>query len=265
MFHSRAILALTLISLSWTSVTARAATLNTTMSVGATYDLAGNTQSSSSFINDGTPHIYRVDIFGQVSGLATNESFGAELYNLTLSGSSLSRNTVSAPGADLQTPKPNYVANNPALVNIADGATFAPIPNYYSGGQNADLGTPTTDLQGILAAIDNTNIGNTVNATTHAPVTDPRQSIGVGAPFWLGSVYLQWLGNANAALLLQHDEFSAVNSQTHQLGTVTSLPDVALNFVPVPEPAGICLFLIGAAMIGLKRRTRSSSRADRVS
>ncbi len=123
MFHSRAIVALTLISLSWTSVTARAATLSTTMSVGATYDLAGNTQSSSSLINDGTPHIYRVDIFGQVSGLATNESFGAELYNLTLSGSSLSRNTVSAPGADLQTPKPNYVANNPALVNIADGTT----------------------------------------------------------------------------------------------------------------------------------------------
>ena len=124
MFHSRTILALTLISLAWTSINARAATLNTTMSVGATYDLAGNTQSSSSFINDGAPHIYRVDIFGQVSGLATNESFGAELYNLTLSGSSLSRNTVSAPGADLQTPKPNYVANNPALVNIADGADF---------------------------------------------------------------------------------------------------------------------------------------------
>ena len=128
MFHSRTILALTLISLAWTSITARAATLNTTMSVGATYDLAGNTQSSSSFINDGTPHIYRIDIFGQVSGLATNESFGAELYNLTLSGSSLSRNTVSAPGADLQTPKPNYVANNPALVNIADGATLRRFP-----------------------------------------------------------------------------------------------------------------------------------------
>ena len=104
-----------------------------------------------------------------------------------------------------------------------------------------------------------------MNATTHAPVTDSRQSIGVGAPFWLGSVYLKWLGNANAALLLQNDEFSAVNSQTHQLGTVTSLPDVALNFVPVPEPAGICLFLVGAVMIGFKRRARGSSGADRVS
>jgi hypothetical protein len=263
MIHLRTILALTIFALSWPSITAKGATLSTTMSVGATYDLAGNTQSSNSFINDGASHIYRVDIFGQVSGLATNESFGGELYNLTLSGSSLSRNTVSAPGADLQTPKPNYVANNPALVNIADGTTFAPIPNYYFGGQNADLGSSTTDLQGILASIDITNVGNAVNATTHAPVTDPRQSIGVGAPFWLGSVYLKWLGNANATLLLQNDQFTAVNSQTHQLGTVTNLPDVAFNFVPVPEPAGICLFLIGAVMVGLKRRDRSLARANR--
>jgi hypothetical protein len=44
-------------------------------------------------------------------GLAANQSFGAQSFNLTLSGSRLSRNTVNAPGADLLMPKPNYVPN----------------------------------------------------------------------------------------------------------------------------------------------------------
>ena len=47
----------------------QAAALTATMNVGGTYDLAGNTISSTSFINDGTAHIYRVDLFTTMSGL----------------------------------------------------------------------------------------------------------------------------------------------------------------------------------------------------
>ncbi len=70
------------------------------MNVGGTYDLAGNTISSTSFINDGTAHIYRVDLFTTMSGTAANESFGAQSFNLTLTVLSLSRNTLNISGSD---------------------------------------------------------------------------------------------------------------------------------------------------------------------
>jgi hypothetical protein len=241
----------------WAACSGQAATLAAAMSVGATYDLAGNTQSATSFINDGTPHIYRIDFLTTMSGLAANESFGAQSFNLTLSGSSLSRNTVNAPGPDLLTPKPNYVPNNPTMSNIAAAGSFTPIPNFFSGGDIGDIGASTTDLQGIIAAIDNATVGNVVDATTHNPVTDPRKSIGVGSPFQLGSVYLKWNGNAAASLTMQNLQFAIVNSQTHQFGLATNLADVTLNFTPVPEPASLMLAAIGflaMAAIGMRLR-----------
>jgi hypothetical protein len=148
----------------WAAGSGQAATLNAAMSVGATYDLAGNTQSATSFINDGTPHIYRIDFLTTMSGLAANESFGAQSFNLTLSGSSLSRNTVNAPGADLLTPKPNYVPNNPTISNIVAAGTFTPIPTIFPG-DIGDIAASTTDSG--IAAIDNATVGNVVDATTH--------------------------------------------------------------------------------------------------
>ena len=109
------------------------ATLTTTVSVGATYDLAGNLQSSTGLINDGAPHILRFDFFSQVSGLSPSQSYGAEEFNITLSGS-LSRNSITVVGPGLTTPKPNFVVNNPPLSNIASGLSFAPIPSYFAGG-----------------------------------------------------------------------------------------------------------------------------------
>ncbi len=158
------------------------ATLTTTVSVGATYDLAGNLQSSTGLINDGAPHILRFDFFSQVSGLSPSQSYGAEEFNITLSGS-LSRNSITVVGPGLTTPKPNFVVNNPPLSNIASGLSFAPIPSYFAGGRADDGGISSTDLVAIEFFVFNYDIGNTIDATTFAPVPDPRRTIGVGLRF----------------------------------------------------------------------------------
>ncbi len=231
----------------WAVRPGQAGNLTATMSVDGTYDLSGNTLSATSFINDGTPHIYRVDMFTTMSALAAGEAFGAESFNLTLTGSSLSRNTLNIAGSGLLTPKANWAANNPAMTNIAAAGSLTPITNFFSPGDNADIGSSTTDLQGILSDVDIASLGNVVNATTLTPTTDPRLSIGVGTPFQLGSVYLLWNGNAAASLKMQNLQFGIANSLTHQFGLATSLADVTLNFNPVPEPGTLFLAAVGSA------------------
>ena len=242
----------------WAVRPGQAGNLTATMSVDGTYDLSGNTLSATSFINDGTPHIYRVDMFTTMSALAAGEAFGAESFNLTLTGSSLSRNTLNIAGSGLLTPKANWAANNPAMTNIAAAGSLTPITNFFSPGDNADIGSSTTDLQGILSDVDIASLGNVVNATTLTPTTDPRLSIGVGTPFQLGSVYLLWNGNAAASLEMQNLQFGIANSLTHQFGLATSLADVTLNFNPVPEPGTLFLAAVGSALIfGALRRQRA--------
>ena len=75
------------------------------------------------------------------------------------------------------------------------------------------------------------------------------------APFQLGSVYLMWTGNAAASLKMQDLQFAIANSATHQFSLATILPDVTLNFTPVPEPATIVL-LATAGIAGLIMRRR---------
>ena len=73
-----------------------------------------------------------------------------------------------------------------------------PIPNIFTGGDNADLGT-ANDLLGIVQDVDGGNLGKTVDPNTFAPVADPRQAIGKGSTFKLGSVYVLFNGGGTTA------------------------------------------------------------------
>src|SRR4029079_17213461 len=110
------------------------------------------------------------------------ESFGASSFDVNLS-SSLSR--VGITNANVAA---NWRPNNPAMSNVADqGGT--PIPNIFTGGDNADLGT-ANDLLGIVQDVDGGNLGKTVDPTSLKQVPYPRQAIVKSSPFKLGSVYV---------------------------------------------------------------------------
>ena len=76
-------------AVSFCSATAFGVTLVPSIQVGATYDLAGNLQSSAGLINDGAAHILRFDFFSTMSGLGPNQLFGGESFNIQLVGSGL--------------------------------------------------------------------------------------------------------------------------------------------------------------------------------
>src|SRR5262245_28230568 len=129
------------------SATTFGVTLIPSVKVGATYDLAGNLQSSTGLINDGAPHILRFDLFSLMSGLGPNQSYGDELLSIQISGG-LTRSNLLVPGPGLEKPKPNFVPNNPAMVNIVRGDTGDPILSFFHDA--GDFGPSNTDLRAIL-------------------------------------------------------------------------------------------------------------------
>jgi hypothetical protein len=238
-------------AVSFCSATTFGATLIPSVKVGATYDSAGNLQSSTGLINDGAPHILRFDFFSTMSGLGPNQSFGAEVFDIQLSGG-LTRSSLLAPGPAFETPKPNFVFNNPAMVNIASGTSHDPLLNFFPDSGN--LGVSATDLVGLEADLGiptSASIGNTVDATTFAPVPDPRLNIGVATPFQFGSLYLDWDGNSIGTLKVVHHQFDVFDTrlQKYPLQAVQDLPNGSLE-VPdtlftVCEPTGCALAVFG--------------------
>jgi hypothetical protein len=216
-----------------------AATMTLSASITGTYDLnAPNSQLAAGFLWDGQPHIYGVGIFAQVLNLQPPQSFGAAAFDVNLDAA-LSRITVTNANVSA-----NYRANNPAMDNVFD-QNGAKILNYFSGGDNADLGTSSTDLIGITIDLDSTTLGNTFDQN-HVSKADPRQSIGVGAPFLLGSIFVRWDGTQNAQMTFAN--------AAYQLVPPIGPPDIGINtaiapaqFV-VPEPAAGLLLAVGAAM-----------------
>ena len=95
------------------------------------------------------------------------------------------------------------------------------------------------------------SLGNTVDATTFAPVPDPRLQIGVGAPFRFGSVYLNWDGNSIGTLKVVEHQFAVFDVQLQRYLTVQDLPNDSLQvpdtLLAVSEPTGC---------IGIFRRHR---------
>ena len=187
----------------------------------------------------------------------STEAYGGVAYSIGLTGG-VSRNTVTAPGAPLSTPKPNYAANNPPMTNVVDGTTFANVTQTFT--DNSDFGDGT-DLVGITTAIDATNLNNLLDATTFNPAPDPRFNIGKSSPFLLGAIYVKGNGTADGQVLVKDGSYSIASSATHNLsntvpfGTFT----LAIPATAIPEPASIALMGLGAfGLIGVKLRRRSA-------
>src|SRR5262249_51970430 len=111
----------------------------------ATYDPNTGALQSSGYIEDGTPHIYRVDIFESTNGpLLPGQSYGVASFDITIpafSTPSLTRNTLVIGGAPLLTPKPNWAPNKPTM-NVLDGRHSARFQTTLLAAT-----TPTWDLQ----------------------------------------------------------------------------------------------------------------------
>ena len=182
----------------------------------------------------------------------------------------LTRNKLAVPG--FEKPKPTFVFNNPAMVNIASGDTHDPILHYFF--EATDAGPSTTDLHALLFSLGPvvlSSIGKTVDQTTFAPVPDPRLQIGVGAPFQLGSVYLGWDGISIGTLKVVEHQFDVFDVRLQRYLDPHDLPNDSLQ-VPdilftVPEPTSCVLASlggIGLLYMGRRRPCRQPMRINEV-
>ncbi len=144
------------------SVATIASAANQTLSaaITGTYSVDGLTVlSATGPIFDNQPHIYRVDISTLLGGSPTaSESFGAASFDVGTAGvlpAHLSRLPATLNNANVRA---NYLKNDPAMTNIIDSVTTNPITNFFSGGDNTDLGAPPTgsgtDLIGVAIDVD---------------------------------------------------------------------------------------------------------------
>jgi len=158
------------------------------------------------------------------------------------------------------------------MVNIANRDTQEPIFSFFGSGHSSDVGVSPTDLVGLLWDFgfpSSANVGNTVDATTLAPVPDPRLSVGVGSPFQLGSVYLKWDGSSIGTLKATFHQVLVLNWQTQKYGwPADDVPNGTLN-VPdtlftVPEPTSCVLASLGGIGLLYMARRRSGRQSRRI-
>jgi hypothetical protein len=198
MYARLSVCALAIISVISGVRTVEATNFSLELSIGATYSPDTGVQQSVGFLADSTPHIYRVDLIAHVSDLPPGKSFGLFGYDMRLNGLTRNRLDVGSIESGLTNPKRNYVADNPTT-SLFDAVSQTPISNYYTGGQNGDLGESNRDLVGMLTAIDPFTLGNLVDENL-IPQPDPRQAIGLGNGTRLGALYVKWDGTIPATL-----------------------------------------------------------------
>jgi hypothetical protein len=242
---------------------AKPATFSLELSVGATHHPETGALQSTGFIADSTPHIYRVDLIAHVSGLAPGESFGVFGYDMRLNG--LMRNTLNlgGTGGGLINPKPNYVPDNPTT-SLFSAVSESPLFDYYTGGANGDFGPSSSDLIGMLTAIEPFTLGNLVDEN-FVPQPDPRQTIGLGAGTRLGALYVKWDGTSFATLSIINGLFTEADPINRLHYPPDPVPDSVLVFnVVVAEPATLILGVpMGIGLFVFRRRAamRSISRS----
>jgi PEP-CTERM motif len=247
------------VSLSVATIASAAATIALSANVANTFDATGVLIGAGALYsaNSGQNRIYQVDILETITGASATQSFGAASEDAIL-GAGLSRSTVNNASVRI-----NWFPNNPAMTNVAD-SSGNPIPNIFSNGDNADLGTSNADLVGLVQDVDGATLGKTVDPNTFLPVADPRQAIGKGSAFKLGSVFVVFNNGApgSTATLSFANTAAAIadSSATPVFGPSTPMTIAPVVFtVPTPEPTSIALMGLGAlGLIGMKLRRRSA-------
>jgi hypothetical protein len=229
-----------------------AAVVEISTRIGATHDPITGVKIGDGLQADGLPKILRMDISVIATGLGPNESFGLVGFDFAISGIFTRYSGFGVIMNGLQNPKPNYVADAPTT-SLSVGATGQPLTNYYTGGQNGDLGVSTSDLIGILTAVDAHSLGDLVDADDN-PAPDPRLQIGKGNGTRIGVAWVNWNGQLGGSFGYNAALFATVDTVTHQFSSTA--PAIAPAIFIVPEPSSLVLAGIAAGAFKVLWRHR---------
>jgi hypothetical protein len=216
-----------------------AAIINVQPVEGGFYDLAFNPipRPSNSF----EPHIIQVDVYMDIVSLGPGEdSFGTAAFSFQ---------TSSPIGTIIPSPGIGWNANPLGNTDINGPAPGGVVPVIAT---NADLGSDSQDLQGILVQM-------ATGAFTNA--ADQRRNIGeAGSPFGypvlLGSAFLEWSGGAVPFYFITLDpvQVSVKRTDGTFVAATATTPNVIVGPWDDPEPSSVVLATMGFVSMLLRRR-----------